>query len=293
MKKVILNIFTVLFLLSLTGCAANQAAESDAPKIIVTCPEIIPILDRLGVDGVVGIVETNELPDRFKAVAQIGSAKDLDLAAIEDLKPTLILGSNRHEEQQAPLFIERDIDSAFINLATTTEMMQSIRDLGPLIDQEEQSDKWVAEFQEFIQTYRNEVLDNERPSVLILVGDQDGYHVANETSPMGNLLKLAGGLNVLGSEYGDIYVAASEEAIKEANPDIILRVPISMDDSIAVMFEQEFSHNEMWHNLDAVTNESVYDLPYQVFGTSLQLDYQVAIVQLRGILYPLTNTNVE
>ena len=284
MRKIILGIFTLAVPLILTACAGNQTLEQTKFSIVVTSPEIVPILDELEVDDVVGIIEMAELPARYQEVATIGSAEEVDITAIMEMEPSIILSSNHYEEAQSPLFIERSIDSAFANLSTTTEMMQSIRDIGPLIDREEQANKVVDEFQDFIKELRNEVAGQEISTVLILVGDADGYKVANETSYIGNLVKLSGGLNVFGDEHEDEYLAISEEEIKEANPDIILRLPSSDDEAIHEMFANEFSNNEMWASLDAIENEKVHDLSYRVFGDAPRLDYQEPINQLKDLL---------
>jgi len=283
MRKSIVGIFTLIFLLVMTGCTQNQVKEQEGARIVVICPEVVQILDRLEIEGIVGIVETDNLPARYQDVTQVGTAETLDVTAIENMNPTLVLGSTGCEERQVPLFVEQGIDSAFINLSNVTEMIQSIRELGPLIDQEEQTNALVDEFQDFIRTYRTEVAEKEIATVLILVGDADGYKVANETSDIGNLLKLAGGLNVFGNEYGEAYIEVGEEEVQEANPDIILRLPSSLAEGISEMFAKEFTSNEMWSNLDAVTNERVYDLEYQEFGV---FEYQEVIAQLRDILHP-------
>ena len=285
MRKSICSIFMLVFLLFVTGCTEQATKEQAEAGIVVICPEIVQILDRLEVDAVIGIVDMEDLPARYKEVAIIGTPETLDIAAIEELKPSLVLGGSEHEETQAPLFVERRMDSAFINLSNTTEMMQSIRELGPLIEREEEANELVNEFQGTMQALRNEVLDKEIATVLILVGNEDGYRVANETSYIGNLLKLAGGLNVFGSEHGEAYIEVSEEEMGQANPDIIIRLASSSAEGIQEMFDEEFATNEMWGSLEAVVNEEVYDLTYQVFGSTPQLDYQESIHQLKDILY--------
>lgn len=169
-------------------------------------------------------------------------------------------------------------------MSTITGMMQSIKELGLLLEKEHQANQLVDTFTEFIKSYHQEVIEKEGPTVLILVGTQDGYQVSSENSYIGNLVKLSGGMNVFGDAYSDELLLVTEEEIAQSDPMIILRIPGSFTDE--GIFEKEFSTNGMWKNLDAVANGSVYDLEYETIGTITNLEYQDTMHVLKHIFYP-------
>lgn len=283
-----LKTFMVAMLVLFVSSACS-ASGSDEPRIVVTSLEVANILDALAVDDVVGVSSTDakQLPKRYQDVEQIGKTDDVDISAIEALKPTLVLGSLTNEAILAPLLVEKKIDSAFLNVSSVTGMMQSIKDLGPLLDKEKEANALVDEFKTFMKQYRETVADMERPRVLILVGSEDGYQVASEHSYVGNLVKLAGGVNVFGDEQSEALLSVSDADIQNANPTIILRMPdaTSKAKDVTTMFDKAFKENEMWTNMEAIKNDKVVDLEYKIFGLTANLQYQEAMNFLKDIFY--------
>ena len=63
---------------------------------------------------------------------------------------------------------------------------------------------------------------------------------------MGNLVKLAGGVNVYGDGDGEEFLNANTENIQQKNQDIILRAAHALPDDVKAMFAKEFAENDIW-----------------------------------------------
>ena len=103
------------------------------------------------------------------------------------------------------------------------------------------------------------------------MGLPGSYLAAGEKSYVGNLVKLAGGENIIKSneEFSQLNL---ETALAE-QPDFILRTAHAMPDEVMDMFKKEFSSNKSWQHFNAVKNNKVIDLDNKIFGMTAGFDY--------------------
>lgn len=106
-----------------------------------------------------------------------------------------------------------------------------------------------------------------------------------ESSYVGDLVKLAGGTNVYGNGNGQDFVNVNAEDMLQQNPDIILRTSHAMPEEVMKNFETEFAQNDIWSKFSAVQNGKVYNLDNNYFGMSANFNYQKGLENLEGILY--------
>ena len=164
-------------------------------------------------------------------------------------------------------------------------MYASIEGLGEKFDREEQAQALVEEYQQFMEEYRSQNEGKESPTVLVLMGLPGSYIVATESSYVGNLVKLAGGVNVYGDGDGQEFLTANTEDMKTKEPDIILRAAHALPEDVVEMFQDEFETNDIWKHFEAVQEGRVYDLPYDLFGMSAKFNYPDALEELQPLLY--------
>ena len=143
----------------------------------------------------------------------------------------------------------------------------------------------LAEFDDFMQGYKDKNKDKESPKVLVLMGLPGSYIVATESSYVGNLVKLAGGTNVYGDGDGEEFLTANTEDMKSKEPDIILRAAHALPDQVKKMFAEEFETNDIWKHFAAVQNGKVYDLDSSLFNMSANFKYSDALKALQPMLY--------
>lgn len=279
-----------LFLaVSLVGCvdqhpeetAADTAAE---PRLVATSPSVAAILNQLDLD-LVGVCTTSTtLPDRYADVTQVGTAMSPDMELIKSLNPDYVLSPTSLQNDLQPKYAAIEVPSLFLNLQSVEGMYASIEALGTKFDREGQAQTLVAEYEAFMDEYRQNTADKDAPTVLILMGLPGSYIVATENSYVGNLVKLAGGINVYQGET-DEFLTANTEDMQQKDPDIILRAAHALPDQVQEMFAEEFSTNDIWQHFRAVQEGKVYDLDPTLFGMSAKLNYPEALEKLQPLLY--------
>lgn len=280
----------VLALTALTGCV-NQHPEDTASvdaqtvRLVATSPAVAEICDRLELD-LVGVCETSSsLPQRYADVTTVGMAMNPDLEIIRSLNPDYVLSPSTLQNDLRPKYASIGVNSLFLNLKSVEGMYASIEDLGEKFGRQEQAQTLVEEYNAFMEEYRNQNQGKESPTVLVLMGLPGSYIVATESSYVGSLVKLAGGVNIYGDGDGEEFLFANTEDMQLKNPDIILRAAHGLPDEVLEMFADEFSTNDIWQHFTAVQQGRVYDLDSSLFNMSANFNYDQALEQLQPMLY--------
>lgn len=277
--------------LSATGCV-NQHPEqntddgSDQVRIVATSPAAVDICDKLELD-LVGVCSStlSTIPERYQDVTTVGTAMSPDLEILKSLNPDYVISPNSLQSDLQPKYASIGVSSLFLNLRSVEGMYASIEGLGEKFDREEQAQALVEEYQQFMEEYRSQNEGKESPTVLVLMGLPGSYIVATESSYVGNLVKLAGGVNVYGDGDGQEFLTANTEDMKTKEPDIILRAAHALPEDVVEMFQDEFETNDIWKHFEAVQEGRVYDLPYDLFGMSAKFNYPDALEELQPLLY--------
>lgn len=277
--------------LSATGCV-NQHPEqntddgSDQVRIVATSPAAVDICDKLELD-LVGVCSStlSTIPERYQDVTTVGTAMSPDLEILKSLNPDYVISPNSLQSDLQPKYASIEVNSLFLNLRSVEGMYASIEGLGEKFDREEQAQALVEEYQQFIEEYRSQNEGKESPTVLVLMGLPGSYIVATESSYVGNLVKLAGGVNVYGDGDGQEFLTANTEDMKTKEPNIILRAAHALPEDVVEMFQDEFETNDIWKHFEAMQEGRVYDLPYDLFGMSAKFNYPDALEELQPLLY--------
>lgn len=289
-KRWITVLLTGVMCLSFTACVDqhpedNKSASSDSPRLIATSPAVAQICDKLDLD-LVGVCETSgTLPKRYQNVTTVGMAMNPDLEIIKSLNSDYVLSPNSLQSDLQPKYAGIEVNSLFLNLKSVEGMYASIEALGEKFDREEEAQVLVDEFNTFMEEYNEKHEGKEAPRVLVLMGLPGSYIVATESSYVGNLVKLAGGINVYGDGGGEEFLNANTEDMKSKEPDIILRAAHALPDDVKKMFAEEFNTNDIWQHFEAVQNGKVYDLDSTLFNMSANFKYPEALEALEPLLY--------
>ena len=277
--------------LSATGCV-NQHPEQNTDdgsgqvRIVATSPAAVDICDKLELD-LVGVCSStlSTIPERYQDVTTVGTAMSPDLEILKSLNPDYVISPNSLQSDLQPKYASIGVSSLFLNLRSVEGMYASIEGLGEKFDREEQAQALVEEYQQFMEEYRSQNEGKESPTVLVLMGLPGSYIVATESSYVGNLVKLAGGVNVYGDGDGQEFLTANTEDMKTKEPDIILRAAHALPEDVVEMFQDEFETNDIWKHFEAVQEGRVYDLPYDLFGMSAKFNYPDALEELQPLLF--------
>ncbi|BCI61133.1 heme ABC transporter substrate-binding protein IsdE [Solibaculum mannosilyticum] len=293
MKKVKLLAALLACLFLLSGCvdqsgggSQQSSGQTEQARIVATSVATCEILDKLGIDDVVGVPETQSyaIPERYQEATSIGSPMAPDMEIVKSLSPTIILTPNSLEGELKPKYDNIETESYFLDLKSVDGMYQSILDIGEMFGKQEEAQQLFQEFEDFKAEYADRT-EGDAPKVLILMGLPGSYVVATESSYVGSLVKLAGGINVYGDGDGQDFLNVNTEDMVEKEPDIILRTSHAMPEQVKIMFAEEFETNDIWKHFSAVQNGKVYDLDNEKFGMSATFRYQEALEELQPILY--------
>ena len=255
----------IMIMLLMAGCgerAADSDADNDLPelRIISLMPSNTEILFALGLgEAVVGVSDyCNYPPELDEAVAsgriqRVGDAFTVNEEMIISLQPTLVVIGYATEAGQAlsERLNELSIATEVIYPQNFAETLASIVRLGEITGTEARAAELVSGMEaayEAVSAATAELDDDARPPVLMLL-DLDYLFVAGAGTLEDELIRAAGGVNVIDTEG---YPMISEEVIIESNPAVILcGFPYS---------ERIYSEMTTWQDLDAVRLEAVHDI---------------------------------
>ncbi len=287
MKKIIIILSCISIIFTFCSCAvksSNKEVSSEEIRIICTSVALCDILDKLDLD-LVGVPQSSiKLSDRYNDITRVGLPMTPDMEIVKHLKPTDVISPNSLQYDLKPQYESIKVPYTFVNLMSVEGMFKSIQQLGERYDRNEEAEALVNDYNSFISEYSKNIEGKKKPRVLILMGLPGAYMVATEKSYIGNLVKLAGGENVFGSDEG-AFLNMNTEAIAATDPDVILRAAHGLPDEAKKMFAKEFEENDIWKHFRAVQEDKVYDLDYKIFNMSASLTYKEGLNKLYEILF--------
>ncbi|WP_342442537.1 heme ABC transporter substrate-binding protein IsdE [Lysinibacillus sp. FSL K6-0057] len=267
-----------------TVAEEEQGTEESEQRIIAGTVVVADILDKLDLDAIAVPETEKQLAKRFEGLPTIGNAMEPDMEIVKSLNPTEVLSVSTLEYDLQDKFKQLNIPVDFLNFQSVDAMFTEITTLGERYNRVTQVEGLVQDLQKNIEAVQSVAANKEGPRVLILLGIPGSYLVATENSYAGDLVKRAGGINVMEGQDAE-YLSSNTEYLHNSNPDIILRLSHGMPDEVVKMFDEEFKTNDIWKHFDAVKNGKVYDLEEELFGTTASLQVPQALGQLMEIFY--------
>ncbi|MCD8882876.1 heme ABC transporter substrate-binding protein IsdE [Mammaliicoccus sciuri] len=276
----------------LAACNINFSKSSEPAskqkkeefRIVPTTVALTETLDALDLDIVGKPTTYKDLPKRYKDVPEIGQPKKPNVEVVKSLNPTHVLTVTTIKSEMDPVFEQLKMKGTYYDYDSLNGLKKSITEMGNTFNRKEQAKKLNKKFDNAEAEIKTKIQGKKHPKVLILMGVPGSYLVATEHSYIGDLVKIAGGENVIQNE-SRAYLASNTEELYKVNPDIILRLPHGFPDQVREMFKKEFSTNDIWKHFDAVKNNRVYDLEEIPFGITASIKADDALLQLYDILY--------
>lgn len=291
MKKLLSLALALAMLFCLTACVNQHPEEqnaepvSDNPRLIATSPAIAQICAKLNLE-LVGVCQTTStLPEQYQELETVGMPMNPDLEKVKSLNPDYILSPSTLQNDLQPKYAGIGEAALFLNLKSVDGMYSAIKGLGDKFNRQAEAQALLTEFDSFMVDFKEQTDGKETPTVLVLMGLPGSYIVATDSSYVGSLVALAGGINVYGDGGGEEFLTANTEDMKLKEPDIILRAAHALPDEVHDMFNKEFSENDIWKHFEAVENGRVYDLDPALFNMSANFSYPQALTVLQDMLY--------
>ncbi|NMD43390.1 MAG: ABC transporter substrate-binding protein [Firmicutes bacterium] len=251
-------LLTMVMLLLSAGCGIQNGGgdKGEQLRIASIMPSNTEILFALGLgEAVVGVTDfCNYPPELAEAVEsgqikRLGDSFNLNEELLVSLEPDLVLFGYPSDVEER--LEELEIKSKVIAPKSLAETYASIREIGELTGSQSAAEKLAGDMEAAINAVKEKsaaLPAGEKPRVLMLL-DLDSLYVAGTGTLEDELINAAGGINVVTAAG---YAQLSEEALIEADPEIIL-CTFPLKDRI-------LSEKGSWKELAAVKDEAIHDL---------------------------------
>lgn len=185
-------------------------------RIISLVPSQTELLFDLGLENeVVGITKFCIHPrEMFLSKNKVGGTKKLNLQAIRDLHPDLIIGNKEENDQNQIEQLMDEFPVWMSDIYDLKDALEMIRTIGLLCKKEESAKKIAQDIQTGFDRLKG-VVEGRRVAYFIW---KDPWMLAGKTTFISNILEHLGMLNATGLER---YPALSQEQIADLNPDWI------------------------------------------------------------------------
>ena len=223
-------------------------------RIVSLAPSITEIVFALDQGSLLkGVTTYSDFPPEAEKLPKVGSYVQLDLEKIVALKPDLCLAI----KDGNPVAVARRLESMKIpvyavdprNLET---IMQTVQEIGGLLNVEEKADQLVQNMNLRIQKVKSLVAKTTyRPRVFFQIGVSPIVSVGTNTFS-DELITLAGGKNL--AEGPIAYPRYSIEQVLALSPDVIIITSMAR----AAVFKRVEAEWNRWPNLPAVRNHHIF-----------------------------------
>lgn len=267
-----------------TEQTGTKEETKEAGNVVASSVAIVEILDAMNIPMVGVPTSSYILPESVADATEIGNPMSPDMEVITSLEPDYIISVNSLEADLGDQFKATGATTYFADLSSYDGLKTTITDLGALFGTEDAASAVIAGLEEKEANVEAEVEGKEAPTVLIIFGAGDSFMAASDSTYVGDLVRLAGGVNVV-TDAPSGFSPIDMEYLAEQNPDYILLMAHANPEESLKALQNEFDTNEAWQNFDAVTNDRVYALETGYFGMSANLQAGDALEKLVEILY--------
>ena len=271
--------------IDLTGVNKDKKSEEENGKRVVmdsvALAQVANVLD-IKLAGV-PTTKLGRMPKRYDNTVQIGLPMNPNMEVIKSINPSIVYAPDSLQDWIKEGFEKNKIPYKFVDIRSVNGLYSITEDLAKEFGKTEKFKELKKEHDEFFAKFNEKIANKKKPKVLVLMGLPGSYMAATEKSYVGNLVKLAGGENIIKGteEFKNLNI---ETALND-KPYFILRTAHAMPDNVNEMFKKEFENNKSWSHFDAVKNNKVVDLDSSMFGMTATYDYQKGLESLYSIFY--------
>lgn len=265
---------TIALCLLLGGCGASDAdrsaetvtddlertVELERPikRVISLAPNLTELVYAAGAGStLVAVTSSDDYPPAVDSLDHV-SALPIDFEAVASKNPDLVLGTDQiNPPGDTETFEALDVPIYFFSFSSLDDVFDAIRTTGTLLGTEtaaQDSAEALEQQLAALRTRTDSLSTDERPRVLILIGD-DTLYSFGEGSYVHELVEIAGGRSITASIETKA-PTLSEEFVLTEKPDVIVGAWGTDYDP-----ERLLDLHPTWDVVPAVTNDRVYSLP--------------------------------
>jgi iron complex transport system substrate-binding protein len=216
--------------------------QKPALRVISLAPHITELLFAAGGGShVVGVVSYSDFPEAAKAIAQIGSNRELDLDRIIALKPDLVVvWRHGSSERQIDMVRKLGVPMFHSEPSTLEDIPESLLKLGQLMGTEDAARPAAAALRQQLASLRSRYANRAPVRSFYQVWDKPLYTL-NGRHIVSDALRLCGGENIFASLAVTAPVVSVEGVLQE-NPEAIFGTA-----------EKNYGGVNMWKPYDTLT----------------------------------------
>jgi iron complex transport system substrate-binding protein len=265
MKKIIIFVIPIYYFIFSNVIYTQQ-------RIVSLTPSITESLYLLGEkDNIIGITIFCKKVSKNQKI--VGTYLEPNIEEIVKLNPNIVFISKEGTRKEIVDKIrEFDIKVIVLNPANNfTELKQQFLELAKVLNKQEIAKKIIYEY----ETKLSKLKRNKSKRVLCIISFQPIF-VASEKSYIGEIIRYAGGENVMKSKIS--YPQVDIEKILELKPEVII---LSTMGSTEYEIKEFFSQYE---EIPAVKNNKIFVVPSDILCQPTIKNFYNAVVQINEFL---------
>lgn len=235
-----------------------MTVKSLPQRVISLSPSNTEMLFAVGAgDQVVGVTQFCNYPPEATTRQQIGgySAKTINIEKIVSLKPDLVVAESGIHNDVIQALQPLGITVVALKARTFDDAYSSMELLGRLTGHPDKAAQTIAAMKARVKAVTDKVAtipQDKRPTVFWEIWDEP-LMTAGPGAFAGQIVQMAGGINIFADVTTDYPQVSAEEVIKR-NPAVIMG-PDSHGDKLTI---DQIAGRPGWGKLAAITNKRVY-----------------------------------
>jgi len=222
---------------------------SENLRIVSLAPAITEDIFLLGKgDNIVGNTIYCNRPKEAKYKEKVGTVIDVNVEKIYSLKPDIVFATNLTNPKDVKKLKELGTRvEIFTYPKNFNQLCEQFLKISEIIGEKKKGEEIIKNVKEEIEKIKEKIKNGRKVKVLVQIGTKPLW-VAGEDTFIGDLVKLAGGENVIKGEGGKYSI---EEIIKK-NPEVIIITSMGIDT------EEEKRVWQKYKMIDAVKNRKIF-----------------------------------
>jgi len=252
-------------------------------RLVSLTPAMTEILYEIGAgDRLVGVTEHCDWPPQAARLAKVGSLRP-DVEAVVALRPDLVLGTTNglnHEavEKLRELGLRLSIHPGY----TLDDLHATILAVGRDVGAVEGAEQVTRRIRQAFARSRELTKSLQRPRALLVVS-HDPIFAATPGSIPDDLIRVAGGVNVVGASSSE-YVAFTVEQAIAARPEVIIDAGMAPRRDGGDSQEAVSAYWARWKDIPAVASGRVHAARDHVYLPGPRID--TGLADILKMLHP-------
>lgn len=231
-----------------------------------------------------------EYEDEIRSLPQIGPVYSINMEAVIEQTPDLVVAQVGTQSTQAKKFKEMGLNVITTHIRSFNDVIDTYEAFGKILNQENLANEKIKNLTEYKESLAKKAPKNDDSAIILYIAGNT-MAAKLDNSIAGDVLNILEVDNIasdlppdtIGSEHTPLDI----EYIVEKNPKYVLvSSMVSSNDEAKAAMEKEFESNPVWKGVDAIDENRVIYLPQEYFLFNAGPYYGEAIEYMARSLYP-------